>query len=81
MILQNGSQFFIIFAPTPHLDGKHVVFGELVSGFSVLTGIESAGTMMGKPQADIAVEVSTRAVLDEILHACPIFECLVAFGL
>lgn len=33
------------------------VFGELVSGFSVLQGIESAGTLMGKPQADIAIEV------------------------
>ena len=66
LLLQNGSQFFIIFAPTPHLDGKHVVFGELVSGFSVLTGIESAGTDMGKPQADIALEVSAGPALAEM---------------
>jgi cyclophilin family peptidyl-prolyl cis-trans isomerase len=32
----NGSQFFITFVPTPHLNGRHTVFGEVVQGIDVL---------------------------------------------
>jgi peptidyl-prolyl cis-trans isomerase B (cyclophilin B) len=35
----NGSQFFICFAPQPHLNGKHTVFGQLVQGTNVLNKI------------------------------------------
>lgn len=36
----NGSQFFITTGATPWLNGKHTIFGEVVSGYNVLTKIE-----------------------------------------
>ena len=42
----NGSQFFITYAPQPHLDGKHTVFGQLVEGMGVLESLENGDVMM-----------------------------------
>ena len=40
----NGSQFFLCFGATPHLDGKHVVFGKVIDGMNVLDLIEAVGS-------------------------------------
>jgi len=45
----NGSQFFITFIETPWLDGKHVVFGEVLKGHDVIDQLEKIGTSHGAP--------------------------------
>lgn len=49
----NNSQFFITFAPAPWLDGKHVVFGHVVSGFHVLDAIEEVGSEGGQTRKQV----------------------------
>jgi len=53
----NGSQFFVTTVPTPHLNGKHVVFGRLLSGKSVIRAIERTKTDSGdKPVNDVEIK-------------------------
>ncbi|HEV3145053.1 MAG TPA: peptidylprolyl isomerase [Gemmataceae bacterium] len=51
----NGSQFFICTAPTPHLDGKHVVFGQVVKGYDVIKKMEAVGSRSGKTTAKVTI--------------------------
>ena len=51
----NGSQFFITTAPTPWLDGGHVVFGEVVSGMDTVEAMEAQGSPNGTPRQPIVI--------------------------
>ena len=43
----NGGQFFITYAPTPHLDGLHTIFGEVVSGMDVVDALRPRDPQTG----------------------------------
>ena len=51
----NGSQFFITTVVTSWLDGKHVVFGEVVEGYDIVKKIEGAGSGSGKPSMEVKI--------------------------
>jgi peptidyl-prolyl isomerase F (cyclophilin D) len=51
----NGSQFFLCTAATPFLNGKHVVFGQVLSGFSVVKAMEACGARSGETSHDVMI--------------------------
>jgi cyclophilin family peptidyl-prolyl cis-trans isomerase len=54
----NGSQFFITFAPTTHLDGDHTIFGELFEGDEVLSGISLRAPETATEPGDTIAEIN-----------------------
>jgi len=55
----DGSQFFITFGPTPHLNGRHTVFGEVIVGTETLDVIEKLGSRSGQPSEKLMITKAT----------------------
>ncbi|KAL0382121.1 UNVERIFIED_CONTAM: Peptidyl-prolyl cis-trans isomerase CYP21-2 [Sesamum calycinum] len=54
----NGSQFFITTVTTSWLDGRHVVFGKVLSGMDVVRKIEAEGKQSGAPKSTVTISDS-----------------------
>lgn len=67
----NGSQFFITTAITSWLDGRHVVFGEVLEGYDVVEKIENTATKKGidRPLSPVKIAKSGELLMDEGSHS------------
>ncbi|HLQ39318.1 MAG TPA: peptidylprolyl isomerase [Planctomycetota bacterium] len=55
----DGSQFFLTFVPTPHLDDNHTIFGEVVAGMETVKSLEAAGSRGGAPKEPLQITKAT----------------------
>lgn len=58
----DGSQFFLTFVKTPHLDGKHTIFGEVVEGMGTVKALEKAGSPRGQTTEKLTLDSATISV-------------------
>ena len=58
----DGSQFFITFVPTRHLDDKHTIFGEVVEGMETVQQLEKRGSSSGRTSEDLLMHTTTISV-------------------
>ena len=58
----DGSQFFLTFVATPHLDDKHTIFGEVVEGMETVQELEKRGSNSGRTSEDLQMNTSTISV-------------------
>ena len=55
----DGSQFFLTFTATPHLNGRHTIFGEVIEGLETLKELAKYGSRSGKTSEKLVIQKAT----------------------